>query len=310
MDSSSFLVAWSTEYNIDSLIPRFRRVREVSRHHNIMKCSCLFHERNGLPCVHIAHVLKKYFNGWDGFSCYDISIFWWTIQLYASSKTLLDEDVKEIQSLIDSIKNKDSQGVYILSSVEYNSRSPTYQYGSQSCELFRCQNAPDLFSKHPQPPSERCLNYSKDDINHCMSEFSCFLFGLSQISHPDSSSDDDNVTVDNFMDSLHFESRQASFEENNLKIFSERESSYFALKDSFNSLCKLIDGDDEMILKWKDILDKGTADATEKLSGIKINDKHDEVGEKCNVSYVSAYKGTSGLKKRKKRKVLKTSEYR
>ena len=43
-----------------SVIPKFDRVRRVTlSQHTILKCSCCNFESRGLPCVHIAVVLKK-----------------------------------------------------------------------------------------------------------------------------------------------------------------------------------------------------------------------------------------------------------
>eukprot|EP00957_Ditylum_brightwellii_P152144 11584120-Ditylum_brightwellii.AAC.1 len=32
-------------------------------------------DRNGLPCAHTGHVVRKHYNGWDGFTMYDVLIF-------------------------------------------------------------------------------------------------------------------------------------------------------------------------------------------------------------------------------------------
>ena len=89
-----------------SLLPKFRRLYVVSVVDNYLKCSCLFHERNGLPCAHTGHVMRKHYNGWDGFTMYDVSIFWWSIKLYASSKVSMGKEVEEMNSGIERIEKK------------------------------------------------------------------------------------------------------------------------------------------------------------------------------------------------------------
>ena len=82
-----------------------------------------------------------------------------------------------------------------------------------------------------------------------------------------------------------------------------------SLNDYFKTLCKLIDGDDEVINDWKLKFQTGITDATKQLYGEKI-DNESESSSSLASKYVSAYRGTSGLKKRKRRRVLKTSHYR
>ena len=42
-------------------------------------CSCSEYESTGLPCVHIASVLKKEIDDWNGFSHHDVSPRYWTL---------------------------------------------------------------------------------------------------------------------------------------------------------------------------------------------------------------------------------------
>eukprot|EP00957_Ditylum_brightwellii_P069179 5253266-Ditylum_brightwellii.AAC.1 len=66
---------------------------------------------------------------------------------------------------------------------------------------------------------------------------------------------------------LQFEVRHDSFVELNTKSSSHSCSAYFALKDSFSTIVKCIDGDEGAINKWKGLLQDGVAEATKKTRG-------------------------------------------
>ena len=76
-----FLVTRSVEITMDTLLPKFARLHQVINENGILKCSCKFHERNGIPCVHIAHVLKKHYSGLYGFQTSDVAMFSWSVKL-------------------------------------------------------------------------------------------------------------------------------------------------------------------------------------------------------------------------------------
>ena len=61
-----------------------------------MICSCKFHECNGIPWKHATHVLKYYYVGWEGYSKYDVSIFWWRAKLYFTSTNEYDDNTEKI----------------------------------------------------------------------------------------------------------------------------------------------------------------------------------------------------------------------
>eukprot|EP00957_Ditylum_brightwellii_P136440 10405816-Ditylum_brightwellii.AAC.1 len=102
-------------------------------------------------------------------------------------------------------------------------------------------------------------------------------------------------------DSLHFEERQASFEESNIKIFLEDNNSHFSLKDCFNTFFKLIDGGDLAINDWNVKLWDGKAESTMNLCEDTSDNGKDDSSSSCS-NYLSAYRGTAGLKKKKRRK--------
>ena len=82
-------------------------------------------------------------------------------------------------------------------------------------------------------------------------------------------------------------------------MFIQEQGSYLSLNDYFKTLCKLIDGDDEAINDWKLKFQTGIADATKHLCGEKI-DNESESSSSLASNYVSAYRGTSGMKERAK----------
>ena len=305
-----YLVTRSVEKPSDSLLPKFRRMYVVVREDKCLKCSCKFHERNGLPCPHTGHVMKKHFVGWNGFTMYDVSIFWWSIKLYAASKIAVTKDMEEISAILDDIEQNDSKGVYVHDSVIETQGCSNYQYGLMSDTKYRSSYIPEEFFNQPRKATQYCVNYSEAEIAESLSQYSNYHFGIAQHSHPDSSSDEESFSKVSSND-LQFEDRHDSFVELNLKSSSHSTSAYFALKDSFSTLVKWIDGDEEAINKWKGLLQDGVAEATKKIRGEDWGSDMESCSSSSSASvYVSAYKGQSGLKKRKRRKLLKTSDYK
>jgi hypothetical protein len=103
-----------------------------------------------------------------------------------------------------------------------------------------------------------------------------------------------------------------------VKLFDDENSAYLCLRESLHSLCKYIDGDSSAISLWKDKTNDGIRDATKKLNGTNddssdvssLNSNSDCKSSSTNAQYVSGFKGQNGLQKRKKRKVLKTTDYK
>ena len=310
VSESKFLVARSVEKKSDSLLPKFQRVYVVIMEDKCLKCSCKFHERNGLPCPHTGHVMKKHFIGWNGFTMYDASIFWWSIKLYASSKIKVTKELEEVCAILGDMKENDSKGVYVLDGVNEVSDGSKYQYGLMSDTKYRSPYIPEVFLNHPKEAINYCVNYSEEAISESLSQYTNYHFGIAQHSHPDSSSDEESsskVSSNEFQ----FEERHASFVDLNIKMSSQSNSAYFALKDSFSTLVKWIDGDEHAINKWKGLLQDGIAEATKKISGdVSGSDVESCSSHSSAPGYVPAYRGPSGLRKRKRRKMLKTSDYK
>jgi hypothetical protein len=221
----------------------------------------------------------------------------------------MGKEVEEMNSVIERIEKNDSKGVYINDDVTVDKEVSTYQYGEECSEKFKSAYIPEIFLKNPTKAIDYCCNYSYEQMCHCLAEYSEFNVGVSQFSHPDSSSDEDQDSVMFALDPYDFQQRQETFEKSNLKMFIQDQGSYLSLNDYFKTLCKLIDGDDEAINDWKQKFQTGIADATKSLCGEK-NENESESSSSLSSNYVSAYRGTSGLKKRKRRRVLKTSHYR
>ena len=63
-----------------SPIPLFNRVRRVyMEEQNCLQCSCFQFESTGLPCHHVACVIRFCFPEWQVFSHHDCGIKWWKI---------------------------------------------------------------------------------------------------------------------------------------------------------------------------------------------------------------------------------------
>ena len=192
VNHSTFVVKRSDERKTDSLIPKFRRVYVVRLEDKYLKCSCKYHERNGLPCAHTGHVMKKHYIGWNGYTMYDISIFWWSIKLYTSSKIKMTKEIGELSLLVEEMEQKDSQGVYLHSGVMECDVLSKYQYGSMSTSRFITSSISDDLLKYKSSAMTYCMNYSENEISKCLADYSNYLFGISQMSHPDSSSKEED----------------------------------------------------------------------------------------------------------------------
>ena len=58
-------------------------------------------------------VLKKHFKGWEGFSKYDVSSFWWTVKLFCSVQVKDQSRKHELKQRIEELSKTDSQGVFV-----------------------------------------------------------------------------------------------------------------------------------------------------------------------------------------------------
>ena len=85
--------------------------------------------------------------------------------------------------------------------------------------MFKSAYIPDFFLKNPTKVIDYCTNYSYEQICQSSAEYSEFNVGVSQFSHPDSSSDEDQDSVILATDPYDFQQRQVSFEKSDIKMF-------------------------------------------------------------------------------------------
>ena len=68
----------------EGIVPKFLRVRIVTKENDILKCSCCYYERYGIPCSHIYNVCEQ-FVGYNKPSHHEVSVRWWSsYAMYAS----------------------------------------------------------------------------------------------------------------------------------------------------------------------------------------------------------------------------------
>eukprot|EP00957_Ditylum_brightwellii_P206688 15349489-Ditylum_brightwellii.AAC.1 len=103
-------------------------------------------------------------------------------------------------------------------------------------------------------------------------------------------------------DVFNLNERQITFEEYHSAVLHQDHQAYTTLKGAFSSLCKLINGDVDLISEWEKNVE-GIGLATAKLN-VSPNNSSEVSGE-----YVSCYKGPGSLKERGI-KWLKTKDYR
>ena len=221
-----------------------------------------------------------------------------------------DVSTDSLLNVFKKMQHSDSEGVYIHSEVTMKKVTECYFFGKHSIEEYIGNKIPSIMYTFPIKSRDSCMNYSASCIIKCLSELNEFIFGMSQESHPDSSSEEEyTFDVSNSNVSLHFEERQASFEEKNIKMFIKDDNAFLSLRGEFNTLCKFINGDEEQIKFWRQKFLQGISDATKKNSS-SSDDKDNNSSEDSNdeVTFVSCYKGTNVLKKRKKKRI-KTKDY-
>eukprot|EP00957_Ditylum_brightwellii_P059340 4504850-Ditylum_brightwellii.AAC.1 len=175
------------------------------------------------------------------------------------------KELEEICAILYDIEQNDSKGVYVLDGVHELSEGSKYQYGLMSDTKHCSPYIPEVFLNQPKKAINYCVNYSEEAISGSLSQYTNYHFGTAQHSHPDTSSDKESSSKSSSSE-LQFEERHESFVELNIKMSSQTNSAYFALKDSFSTLVKWIDGDEEAINKWKDVLQDGIAEATKKIN--------------------------------------------
>lgn len=107
------------------LIPKFNRIRKVSLcEETFLKCSCCTFESRGLPCVHIAVVLKNINPDWTAFSHKDCSLQWWKAwDAIAYSHSPKHRDISKWLLLID---QKQIPGPFITNGYGDTNTKPTF----------------------------------------------------------------------------------------------------------------------------------------------------------------------------------------
>jgi hypothetical protein len=158
--------------------------------------------------------------------------------------------MEEISAILDDIEQNDSKGVYIHDGVSETKEGSNYQYGLMFDTKYQSSYIPEEFFNQPKKATQYCVNYSEAEIAESLSQYSNDQFGIAQHSHPDSSSDEESFSKLSSKD-LQFEDRHDSFVKLNLKSSSHSSSAYFALKSSFSTLVKLIDGDEDAVKNGK-----------------------------------------------------------
>ena len=80
-----------------------------------------------------------------------------------------------------------------------NTEGYNYWYGTQSHVSYQGYTSL-LFKEHPMKAARICVNYTKYQINEILSQYNSGIFGMSQASHTDTSSDDcfcyNNITME------------------------------------------------------------------------------------------------------------------
>ena len=157
-----------------SPIPLFNRVREVHMDEmKCLRCSCYQFECIGLPCHHIAAVIKFSFPSWDGFSHHDCSIQWWKIwHHYAYSKNAVG-----ISTVLSRSKFLPVTGA-CFPSEDRNPPEPTSAYVDKVIVNIR----------------ESIRNYSLDQLNHLIGDPEMML--RSQTSEYEGLSQTENILND------------------------------------------------------------------------------------------------------------------
>jgi hypothetical protein len=167
----AFHVIRSSTSSVDSLIPRFRRLYLVSIENSIMKCSCCYHECNGLPCNHIAHVLSFHFKGWKGFGKYDVSTYWWSLKYLFAVKNNSDESIENLRTSLSTLQDVDSKGVFIDYERISLDTGLCYKYGNKSEEKYTTYTkVPSILHSYPLKAHHYCMNYSSACIFKSLTE--------------------------------------------------------------------------------------------------------------------------------------------
>jgi hypothetical protein len=228
-------------------------------------------------------------------------LFWWSINLFCSTRTECDYETQVIHDQLEKLKKHVYTGVNIPSKM-IQCDGNTYYYGRNSTSTYTTNDPPEILLHPPTDATSTCVNYTQEKINDALSECNEVSFGLSQVSHVDSSSEEELSSCFGISDDdFNFEDRQNTFKEYHEDSNGKPDSAYGVLEGDFATLCKYIDGNQELINEWKLKFTEGKCLATSLLN--VTSDSSSKSGE-----YVLCYKGLGSIKKQK-RKQLATKDY-
>jgi hypothetical protein len=167
-----WLVVWSVDRDVNSLIPCFHRVYTVTSQEFdnsfCLMCNCNYFECNGVVCPHMMHV-KKYYASNPSISHHDISVRWWKWYIYLPMKkeSNCSPLEKGIKQKLESIFQNDCKDPNYIPKNDDHTFSPfhrVYKCGKNSNEQFT--NATEstidsLFRKASKLDS--VINYTRED---------------------------------------------------------------------------------------------------------------------------------------------------
>ena len=128
------------------LLPRFRRIRTVTRKDGLLYCSCCFRQRYGIDCSHIYNVVSQ-FQSYTEPSHHECALRWWSsYSLYGlafnSSNT---ENEKNLMRTYEALQRTEYTGLpvfnHVCSNVPIQTFVPSY---FQRSDFPNCLNFPHL----------------------------------------------------------------------------------------------------------------------------------------------------------------------
>ena len=170
-----WLVVWSVDSDMKSLIPSFHRVYTVITqgvdNSVCLMCDCNFYECNGMVCPHSMVHVKKFYASNPIISHHDMSVRWWKSYIYFSMKNESDcsPTEKEIRKKLQELCKNDCNGPNFIDKDDDHSFSPfhrVYKFGKESNDQFK--NATECFIVslfRKLDARDRVINYSRDEID-------------------------------------------------------------------------------------------------------------------------------------------------
>jgi hypothetical protein len=131
-------------------IPNFQRVRQVQLLLGRLLCSCKHHERIGMPCRHILHVLVRADPSYPGVSHHDVSIVWHNTYYQYAYRGV--DEYKNLSRLLDLARQNEVLG-------------PAFPLSKLAVMPIVTEVHEDLKLKTGK---DRCLNYTSDSIQSAL----------------------------------------------------------------------------------------------------------------------------------------------